>query len=62
MFNDYTYVIGGTTIKFGIQSNHKILQVSNAKNRMQKFASVLEILKKVWGVGADPLGKKLGLK
>ena len=64
MFDDFSYVIGGATIKFSKQSNRKILQVSNAKNRMQKFASVLEILKKVWGVGPSPLppGKKLSLK
>ena len=54
MFDDFSYVIGGATIKFSIQSNRKILQVCNAKNRIQKFASVLEILRKVWGSAPTP--------
>src|SRR5208282_3909050 len=49
MFDDFSYVIGGATIKLSKHSNRKIPQDSNAKNRMQKFASVLEILRKVWG-------------
>ena len=54
MFDDFSYVIGGATIKCSTDSNRKILQVSNAKNRMQKFASVLEILRKVYGGSAPP--------
>ena len=58
MLDDFPYIVGGATITFGRKSKRNFLQVSNAKKRIQAFASVLEILRKVWrGSAPTALGK-----